>query len=74
MELNFTPETQAKIDSAASESKKNAAQYVQQLVERYVDHDLWFRKQVKEGLDQLDNGEFLTHEQVGARIEQLFRS
>ena len=33
----------------------------------------WFRQQVKKGLDQLDRGEYLTQEEVGARIEQMFR-
>jgi hypothetical protein len=28
----------------------------------------------KKGLDQLDRGEFLTHDQMGARIELMFRS
>ena len=45
-----------------------------QLVERYLDHDAWFRQRVRKGLDQLDRGEFLTHEEVGAHIEQMLRS
>ena len=45
-----------------------------ELVERYLDHDAWFRQRVRKGLDQLDRGEFLTHEEVGARIEQMFRA
>jgi predicted transcriptional regulator len=28
---------------------------------------------VTRGLEQLDRGEFLTHEEVGARIDQMFR-
>jgi predicted transcriptional regulator len=46
---------------------------VKQLVEHYVDHDAWFRQQVTRGLEQLDKGEFLTHEEVGDRIDQMFR-
>ena len=72
MEVTFTPETQAKLNRAAAESKGGAAEYVQQLVEHYVDHDVWFREQVKEGLDQLDRGEFVTNEEMAARIEQMF--
>jgi predicted transcriptional regulator len=74
MEVNFTPETQAKLIRAAAENKSGAAEYVQELVEQYVDHDTWFRRQVKEGLDQLDRGEFLTHEEMAARIRQMFHS
>jgi hypothetical protein len=44
-----------------------------QLVEHYVDHDAWFRQQVTRSLEQLDRGEFLTREEVGTRIDQMFR-
>ena len=43
--------------------------HVKQLVEHHVDDDAWFRQQVIRGLEQLDKGEFLTHEEVGARLE-----
>jgi len=74
MEVHFTPELQAKLDRVAAENSSGADEYVQQLVEQYLDHDAWFRQRVRKGLDQLDRGEFLTHEEVGARIEQMFRS
>lgn len=73
MEVQLKPELQAKVERAAAENRNEPAEYVQQLVENYVEHDAWFRQQVKKGLDQLDRGEFLTHEEVGARIEKMFR-
>ena len=73
MEVRLPPELQAKVDRAAAENNSGAEEYVKQLVEHYLDHDAWFRQQVKKGLDQLDRGEYLTHEEVGARIEQMFR-
>lgn len=73
MEVQLKPELQAKVERAAAESQSKPAEYVQQLVENYVEHDLWFRQQVKKGLDQLDRGEFLTHEEMGSRIEKMFR-
>jgi predicted transcriptional regulator len=74
MEVHLPPELQAKVDQAAAENNSDAEAYVKQLVEHYLDHDAWFRQQVKKGLDQLDRGEFLGHDEVGARIAQLFRS
>lgn len=74
MEVHLPPDLQAKVDQAAAENNSGAEEYVKQLVEHYLEHDAWFRQQVKKGLDQLDRGEFLTHEEVGARIEQMFRS
>ena len=74
MEVHLKPELQAKVEQAAAESQREPAEYVQQLVENYVEHDAWFRQQVKKGLDQLDRGEFVTHEEMGLRIEKMFRS
>jgi predicted transcriptional regulator len=74
MEVHLNRELQARVDRAAKENNRGRQEYIEQLVERYVDHDVWFREQVKKGLDQLDRGEFLTHEEMGARIEQMFRS
>ena len=71
MEVHFTPELQAKLESVAAENRRGADEYVQQLVESYVDHDAWFRQKVTASLDKLDRGEFLTHEEVGARLEKI---
>ncbi len=74
MEVKLPPELQAKVDRAAAENNSVAEEYVKQLVEHYLDHDAWFRQKVKKGLDQLDRGEFLSHEEVGARIDKMFRT
>ena len=71
MEVHFAPELQAKLESVAAENRRGADEYVQQLVESYVDHDAWFRQKVTASLDKLDRGEFLTHEEVGARLEKF---
>jgi predicted transcriptional regulator len=73
MEVHLSPELQAKVERAAAENKSGAEEYGKQLVEHYVDHDAWFRQQVTRGLEQLDRGEFLSHEEVGDRIDQMFR-
>src|SRR5260370_39954003 len=73
MAVHLSPELQAKVERAAAENKSGAEEYVKQFVDTDVDHDAWFRQQVTRGLEQLDRGEFLTHEEVGARIDQMFR-
>lgn len=72
MEVHFSPELQAKLDRVAADIASGADEYVQQLVEHYLDHDVWFRQKVTGGLEQLNRGEFLTHEEVGARLKQIF--
>lgn len=73
MEVHFTPEVQAKLDRVAADISSGADQYVQQLVEHYLEHDVWFRQKVKGSLSQLDREEFLTHEEVGARLGKMFQ-
>jgi len=74
MEVQFPPELQAKLDRVAAENHRGADEYLQQLVENYLDYDAWFRQKVTASLDQLDRGEFLTHEEVGVRLEKMFAS
>ena len=74
MEVRFSPEFEAKLKQVASESGRGAEQLVQEIVQTYLDHDQWFRTEVNKGLAQLDNGEFVEHDEVVARIEQMFRS
>jgi predicted transcriptional regulator len=71
MEVHFTPELQAKLDRVAANIPSGADEYVQQLVEHYVDHDVLFRQKVTGSLEQLDRGEFLTHEEVGERLKKM---
>jgi len=73
MEVHFTPELQAKIYRVAADIPSGADQYVQDLVEHYLDHDVWFRQKVKSSLDQLDDGEFPTHEEVGECLRKTFQ-
>ena len=74
MEIQLSPELQAKLDRACAENQSGPSEYVQQLVEQYMDHDTWFRQQVRLGLVQLDEGKFLSDEQMSARLEKMFRS
>jgi predicted transcriptional regulator len=72
MEVHFSPVLETKLNEAAAESGSDADRYVQQLVESYVDHDAWFRRKVHRGLEELDRGEYLTHEEVGERLKRMF--
>jgi predicted transcriptional regulator len=74
MEVHFNSDLQTKLNRVAAESNSDPNGYVQQLVEHYLDHGAWFRQAVKNGLEQLDRGEYLTHEEVGERIERMFHS
>ncbi|HEV2202226.1 MAG TPA: hypothetical protein VGR73_20600 [Bryobacteraceae bacterium] len=67
------PELQAKPDRVAAENRRGAEEYVRQLVESYLDHDAWFRQKVAASLGKLEAGDFLAHEDVGARLHKKFQ-
>ena len=74
MEIPLTPELEGKLKRIASQTGRPAGQVVQELIAKYLEHDEWFRSEVEKGRASLDRGEFVTHEDVGARIERLFPS
>ena len=74
MEVKLDAELQAKLARIAAENNSAAEEYTKQLIEHYLDHDAWFREKVRKGLSQLDQGDFVTHAEIGSRIFQMFRS
>lgn len=71
MELKLTAELQAKLDEVAAQQGRDAQSLVLEAVQRLVDYDQWFVREVEKGLAQIDRGEVLEHEEVGARLEKL---
>jgi predicted transcriptional regulator len=71
MEVPLNPDVQDKLVRLAAEQGRNAEVLAQEAIERFVDYDEWFIREVEKGLAQIDRGELLTHEEVGVRIEKL---
>jgi predicted transcriptional regulator len=71
MEINLTPELQAKLDEVAAQQGRDAQSLVQEAVQRLLDYDQWFVREVEKGLAQIESGEVLEHDEVGARLEKL---
>ena len=71
MEIELSPELQAKLDRIASQQGRDTKSLVHEAVERLVGYDEWFIRQVEKGLAQVDGGEVLEHREVVARMESL---
>jgi predicted transcriptional regulator len=71
MEIELSPELQAKLDRIASEQGRDSKSLVHEAVERLVGYDEWFIRQVEKGLAQVDGGEVLEDKEVAARMENL---
>jgi predicted transcriptional regulator len=70
MEVSLKPDVQAKLARLAAERRRDAEALAREAIERFVDYDEWFVKEVEKGLAQIARGEVLTHEEVGARLEK----
>jgi predicted transcriptional regulator len=71
MEVRFAPETEAKLSQLAAQRGSNPESLVQEAVERLIDYDEWYIREVEKGLAQIDAGELLEQEEVGRRLEKL---
>ena len=71
MEVNLTPELQAKLEEAAAKQGRDAQSLIQEAVQLLVDYDAWFVREVEKGLTDIERGELLEHDEVGARLEKF---
>ena len=70
MEVNLSPDLEGKLSRAADRRGISAELLAREAIERAVDYDDWFVREVEKGLAQIDAGQVLTHEAVGDRLEQ----
>ncbi len=73
MQVHFTPELEAKLAQSAAQQGRNPDDLVQEVMARYFDEQSRFIEAVTRGEEALQRGEYLTHEQVGQRIERFLR-
>ncbi len=69
MRVHFTPELEAKLAQSAAQQSRNPDELVQQVVARYFDEESRSIEAVNRGDGALRRGEYLTHEQVGQRLQ-----
>jgi predicted transcriptional regulator len=74
MEVSFTPELEEKLTQSAARLGRRPDDLVQEVLAQYFEEEARFIEAVRRGEEALDRGEFLTHEQVGQRLERLLRS
>jgi len=71
MEVHLSPDTEAKLTRIAAARGSDSELLAREAIERFVDYDEWFIREVEKGVAAADRGELLTHEEVGARLEKL---
>ena len=72
MEVILSPDLQAKLTRVAKDRGTDAEALAREAIERLVDYDDWFVREVEKGLAQIQRGQTLSHDEVGRRVhEQL---
>ncbi len=71
MEVPLTPDLEARLAHLAAQQGRDTEALAREAIERLVDYDEWFIREVDKGLAQIEEGKVLTHEEVGERVESL---
>ncbi|HEY5175250.1 MAG TPA: hypothetical protein VII95_06755 [Terriglobales bacterium] len=74
MEVHLSPDKEARLREFANRTGKDAAQVVEEAVDRMLDYEERFFAAVAEGRASARRGELVEHDEVVERIEQMFRS
>ena len=69
MEVHFSADLQTKLFRLAAQQGRDSEALVMEAVERMVNYDEWFIAEVEKGLAQVERGQTLSHEEVGARLD-----
>jgi len=74
MEVHFSPDKEERLRQLATRTGKDAAQVVEEAVDRMLEYETHFIEAVEEGRASARGGDLLEHDEVVERIEQMFRS
>lgn len=74
MEVHFTPEQEARLLEIASQAGVDAEHLVKKAALRLLERDTGFRAAVHKGLEQADRSEFVSDDEMEARIERMLPS
>jgi predicted transcriptional regulator len=73
MEVDLTPDLEAKLSRFATEQGRDTRALVREAVERFLNYEDWFAREVENGLAAADRGELIEHAQIGKLIDERYR-
>jgi predicted transcriptional regulator len=73
MEVNFPPDLEAKLAHSAAQQGRNPDDLVRDVLARHFEEEARFVDAVKRGEEALQRGEYLTHGQVGERLQRFLK-
>lgn len=72
MEVQFTPDQQARLSRMAEAQGLPTEALVQEAVERLLNYDEWISREVDKGIAAANRGEFIEHDDVRKMIESRY--
>ena len=72
MEIHLPPDLQAKLARLATEQGRDTHALAQEAIERFVEYDEWFLREVEQGVGAANRGELVDHEEVGTLIDRRY--
>lgn len=73
MDVPLQPEKEAQLAQVAAQRGLKPDELAQQVLSRYLENDTRFIDAVNSGLAAAERGEFVEHDEVGARLKQILQ-
>lgn len=70
MDVPLSPELSARLARLAQKRGVAPESLVREPIERLIDYDDWFVREVEKGVAQVDSGQTLTHAEVDAHLRR----
>lgn len=74
MEVSLSPKQQQQLSQLATKQGREPKALAQEAIDLYLEEEIRYHTSIKLAQESFERGEYLTHEQVGARLKQLFKS
>ena len=72
MDVPLNSDLQNKLAQLAAREGRDTAALVVEAVERMLNHEEWFIREVDKGIAAADSGELVEHDEVRGRIERRY--
>ena len=72
MEVHLSPNLESQLAQVAAERGTDAETLAKEAIERFLDYDAWFLREVDKGVAAADRGEFVEHDDVRKMIDSRY--
>ncbi len=67
--VRFEPEIRERLDKMAERMDRPRAWLIKEAVAQYLERESWYLSEVQKGMDDVEAGRVICHEEVAARLK-----